>query len=427
MLYLLGKMDKTANINLSDLVEEQLPAAVVDFIRRAGELAEKEQQRIYLVGGVVRDILLDRVNLDFDLVIEGDALIFAEKLTKINRATLSVHPRFGTATLKWRKRSIDVVTSRSETYTKPGALPRVKPGPISDDLARRDFSINAMAIELHPEHFGDLLDPFNGQSDLKKGLVRVLHNKSFIDDATRIWRAIRYEQRLDFRIEDTTLRLLKRDLDKLDTISGTRIRREIEHILGEEYPEKPLRRADGLGVLAKLHPALKGDSWLEETFVLARERFIEPTPPLLYLALLAYRLTAVEISQLVDHLKFPRQPTRILEDTMAIKDITKEFATPGMAPSKIYDLLQGRSLVALGACQLATDNGIAAENIDLYLNVLRNIQPSLSGKDLLRLGVPEGPRIKEVLLKLREARLDGRIDSRREEEEMVEDWLKKNS
>jgi tRNA nucleotidyltransferase (CCA-adding enzyme) len=421
-------MNNTTKPDLSSLIEEQLPAAVVSFIRKAGELAESEQQRLYLVGGVVRDILLDRVNLDFDLVIEGDAPSFAEKLARVNQVTLSTHPRFGTATLKWRNRCIDVVTARSETYAEPGALPKIKPGPISDDLARRDFSINAMAIELNPKHFGELLDPHGGRNDLQAGLVRVLYDQSFIDDATRIWRAIRYEQRLDFRIEKNTLQLLKKHLAKLDTISGTRIRHELERTFDEEYPEKVLQRADELGVLHRLHPTLKGDSWLEETFVMARERYTpEPLSPLLYLALLAYRLASEEIAQLINHLKLPRQSARTLEDIQAVKAIFKDLVTPGIAPSKIYDLLHGRSLVALNACYLATDVSIAAENIDLYLNVLRNIQPSLSGKDLLRLGIPEGPRVKEVLLMLREARLDGRIDSRREEEEIVEEWLKKNS
>ena len=425
---LLDEMKDSTRINLAHRIEEQIPAAVVSFVRKAGELAQKEQQRLYLVGGVVRDILLERVNLDLDLVIEGDAIAFAKKLARANRAVLTTHPRFGTATLQWRNRSIDVVTARTESYPTPGALPKVKPGPIQDNLTRRDFTINAMAIELNPRHFGELLDPHGGRNDLKAGLVRVLHEKSFIDDATRIWRALRYEQRLDFRIESDTLKLLKRNIAKLATISGTRVRHELEHILEEEYPEKALQRADELGVLRKLHPALRGDFWLEETFVLAREQYsLESPSSLLYLALLAYRLTSEETEQLIAYLKLPRLSARALSDTRAIKTVTKELSTPGMAPSKIYDLLHGNSLIAITASQLATDSIVAEENIDLYLNVLRNIQPSLSGKDLKQFGIPEGPRIKEALLMLREAKLDGRINSRKEEEEMVKRFLAKSS
>ena len=417
-------MADSSKTNLTNRIEEQIPAAVVGFIRRAGELAEREQQRLYMVGGVVRDIFLERVNLDLDLVIEGDAINFAKKLARANRAVLTTHPRFGTATLQWRNRSIDVVTARTESYPAPGSLPKVKPGPIKDDLARRDFTINAMAIELNPRHFGELLDPFGGRKDTRAGTIRILHDKSFIDDATRIWRAIRYEQRLDFRIEPDTMKLLKKGIPKLAIISGTRIRHEVEYILEEEYPENAFMRADELGVLRKLHPALKGDFWLEETIVLARERYtVEPPSSLLYLALLTYRLTPKEAEQLISYLKLPRLSARVLSDCQAVKALNEELATPGMAPSKIYDLLHGRSLIAIHACQLATDSPVTEENLDLYLNVLRNIQPSLSGKDLKRLGIPEGPEIKEALLMLREAKLDGRISSRKEEEEMVKGLL----
>ena len=180
----------------------------------------------------------------------------------------------------------------------------MKPGSINDDLSRRDFTINAMAVELNPGHFGELLDLYGGRDDLEHKLIRVLHEKSFIDDATRIWRALRYEQRLDFQMEPATLKLLKRDIAMLDTISGDRIRHELELVLKEELPEKVLRRADELGVLAKLHPSLKGDGWLAEKFAQARELSLPDSPPVaLYLSLLAYRLTADEIEQLISYLK----------------------------------------------------------------------------------------------------------------------------
>jgi tRNA nucleotidyltransferase (CCA-adding enzyme) len=419
-------VNNSSQINLSDRIEEQLPAAVVSFIKKTGELAEKEQQRLYLVGGVVRDILLRRVSLDFDLVVEGDAIAFARKLARANRAIITTHPRFGTAKLQWHHRDIDVATARAESYAAPGALPKVRPGTISDDLARRDFTINAMAVELNPRHCGELLDPHGGKTDLKAKFIRVLHDKSFTDDATRIWRALRYEQRLEFRIEPATLKALKRDIDMLGTVSGTRIRHELERILEDELPESILQRADKLGVLRQLHPRLKGDFWLAETFVLAREYYSpDSPPPLLYLALFTYHLSAPDIEQLISYLKLPRTSSRILRDTQAIKGIVHELAIPGLAPSRIYDRLHGNSILAITANLLATDSAVTEENIGLYLNVLKNIQPLLSGEDLKRQGVPEGPRIKEALLMLRESKLDGKITTRRDEEKMVKGWLRK--
>ena len=419
-------MKNSSKINLSDHIEEQLPAAVVSFLRKAGELAQKEQQKLYLVGGVVRDILLGRVSLDFDLVIEGDAIAFAKKLARTNRAVITTHPRFGTAKLQWHNRDIDVATARAESYSAPGALPGVNPGTIKGDLARRDFTVNAMAVKLNPRRFGELLDPHDGMTDLDNMLIRILHDKSFTDDATRIWRALRYEQRLDFKIELATIQALQRDVDMLRTVSGTRIRNELERIFEDELPEKTLQRADELKVLDKLHPGLKGDYWLSETFALAREQYSpDLPPPLLYLALFTYRLNDKDIEQLISYLKLPKASSRILQEIQAIKTILRELDIPGLAPSRIYDLLHGNSIIAVTANLLATDSTVTEENIELYLGVLKNVQPLLSGEDLKKLGLPQGPRIREVLLILREAKLDGKISTRKDEEKMVTGWLNK--
>jgi tRNA nucleotidyltransferase (CCA-adding enzyme) len=409
-----------ASENLAERLKEQLPADLFDFVRRAGEAAGRRGQRLYLVGGVVRDLLLERCNLDLDLVVEGDAIGLAQELADINKYDITSHPRFGTATIQWRNRSADFVSARAELYARPGALPTVRPGTLQDDLARRDFTINAMAMEISPPRFGELADPLGGRADIEKRLIRVLHEKSFSDDATRIWRAVRYEQRLDFEIEPGTLGLLRRDIDMLGTVSGSRIRRELELVLREEEPEKALARAGELGVLARLNPSLKADEWLSETIDQARQRCLPETPtPFLYLALLAYRLTKSEMERLTAYLRLPKKAAEVLQHTAAIKDLLTGLASPGLAPSLVYERLQGYSLTALMANWLAAGSATAAEHIELYLNVLRYVKPSLDGNDLRRLGVPEGPRIKDILRRLREARLDGKIDSRREEEEMV--------
>jgi tRNA nucleotidyltransferase (CCA-adding enzyme) len=422
-------MSPAENINLARQIREELPSDLIAFIKRAGDIAEKEQQRIYLVGGVVRDLLLERCNLDLDIVVEGDAIKLAEKIASdSSEFTVKKHTRFGTATIKWEKRSADLITARAETYARPGALPIVRPGTIRDDLARRDFSINAMAIELNPRRYGQLIDPFNGRQDLEKRAVRVLHVKSFTDDATRIWRAVRYEQRLDFRIEPNTLLLVKRDIDMLKTISGDRIRHELEHVFKEELPEKALKRAGELGVLSYIHPSLKGDEWLAETYTTAREFCSnEGVPqPDLYLALLAYRLTGEETDDLISYLNLPGSASQLLLDTQAVKSKAKELSTPGLAPSIIYNLLHDCGTTALTANMIGTGSETFAEHIELYLNVLRRVKPALTGEDLERLGVPRGPKIKDVLFLLRAARLDGKIDNKKGEEEMVRERLKKH-
>ncbi len=416
----------SAAANLSKLLQEQLPNDLLAFVKKAGETAQERQQRLYLVGGAVRDLFLDRPNLDIDLVTEGDAPALAQSLAQSVEASLTVHERFGTATLEWRNRTADIVTARSETYARPGALPRVKPGTLADDLARRDFTVNAMAVELNPPRFGDLIDPHHGRDDIARQLIRVLHNKSFVDDATRIWRAVRYEQRLDFAIEPATLALIKHDLNYLDTISGDRIRHELKHVLDEETPEKILERAGALGLLGKISPSLRADEWLTGMFASAAERCFGYRPhPGLYLALLFYRLPPEETEKVIKYLNLSKAVTQILRDSAAIKAKAATLSVPGLAPSEVYALLHGYHLVAIEAGALALASEDAAEHIELYMSVLRHVNPVLTGDDLLKLGVPKGPKIKDVLQKLRAAKLDGLVTTIKQEQALVKKLIKK--
>ena len=417
-----GKMPK--RVGLAQTIESQLPAELVNFMWLAGELALTRGERLYLVGGVVRDLFLGKANLDLDLVVEGNAIEFAKQLKKTNQAKITTHPRFNTAKLRWDKWSVDLATARSETYAKPGTLPSVTPSSIDNDLSRRDFSINAMAIHLNPGDYGKLVDPHGGRDDLKNRIIRVLHEKSFIDDATRIWRALRYEQRLDFHLERETLKLLNRDIAMLDTISRDRIRYEIECVLQEGCPEKVLRRAEELGVLARLHPALKGNGWLAEKFEQAR-RLTSPQPPEvgLYLALLAYPLNEEEVESLMSRLNPPKSLAQTLRDTITLKGKLKLVAIPGLSPSSIYHFLDGYSYHALLANSLAAESPTTSQNIRFFLNKLRRIETWLTGDDLIKMGASQGPQIRELLERLHEARLDGKITTRQDEEKLVKKWL----
>ena len=408
------------NIKLTNQINRQLPAELVDFLRLAGTVATELQQRLYLVGGVVRDLLLERNNLDLDLVVEGDAIKVAEELAKRKKGRIIAHSRFGTAKIKWDKWSVDIATSRVESYDKPGALPTIRPVDIQSDLARRDFTINAMAVHLDPSRWGELIDLFKGQEDLEKKLVRILYDNTFKDDATRIWRAVRYEQRLDFRIEPHTLDLLKRDISYLDTISGDRIRHELELCLEEEKPEKVLLQASELGLLEMINASLKADQWLARKIAKARGVVQPYSPPEdLYLAFLVYRLNMAALEQVISYLRFPRSVAQTLEDAIKLKNDLHILAEPALKPSLIYRSLCHYPQTAILANLLAADSIIVRQRIEFYLNKLRHVQPALTGDDLREMGVSSGPRIKEILDTLREARLDGKVTTEEEEEEMV--------
>ena len=402
-------------------MEERLPQKLLSFLRLAGEVAQAQGQKLYLVGGVVRDLILGRPNLDFDLVVEGDAPRLARQLARASGEKVVVHRQFGTAKFHRGDLSIDLVTARSETYSRPGALPEVQPGTINDDLFRRDFSVNAMAIALSLASFGELVDPYRGRVDLEQRLIRILHQRSFIDDATRILRALRYEQRLDFQLEEATERLLREQKSMLDTISGDRLRHELELILKEEQPERILYRAEILGVLQELHPSLKGNGWLTERFHQARR--ISPPDPALYLSLLLYRLTEEENERLLARLNIVGELGRNLRQVLRLKAELPSLADPDLPRSGIYRSLKPYSPMAVTACSLASDSGIIRSHLELYLSDLRYVKSSLDGEHLKSMGVAPGPRLGRMLEALLEAKLDERVSTREEEEALVRQWL----
>ncbi|MFC2059106.1 CCA tRNA nucleotidyltransferase [Chloroflexota bacterium] len=405
-------------------IEAHLPQEMQALLRVAGELAAREEQRLYLVGGVVRDLLLGRPNLDIDLVVEGNAPALARQLAKSEGGVVVTHPRFGTANYKQGTVSLDLVTARLESYERPGALPTVAPGTIEDDLFRRDFTVNAMAARLDPTRFGELVDPYGGKRDLDSGLIRVLQGESFRDDPTRIWRALRYEQRLGFRLESGTESLLRRDLGIMSEVSADRLRHELELVLKEEYPEKVLSRAHELGVLQQLYPLLEVDGWLVERFFQAREASPDSKPEaILYLSLMAWRLSPDDTGDFIKRLKFRGAEARVLRDVHAVKQALPQIAEQGLLPSTVYSLLECHQPQVIMAAVLATDSALVRERLELYLSKWRFVRPSLGGDDLKRMGVPVGRRLGWLLRALLEARLDGKVTTREDEQALVSKWL----
>ena len=214
----------------------------MNIINIVGKIADELKVKAYIVGGPVRDKLLGIANYDLDFVVEGDGIKFAEALNKKLKGKLTTYRAFGTATIEIKGKRIDIVTSRKETYKYSAAYPVVKPGAIKDDLFRRDFTINAMAISVNKKNFGKLMDFYGGQKDLKNGVIRVLHDKSFMDDPTRIFRAVRFSVRFGFKIEPHTKKLMKEAVmdGLLGEVNAGRIRKEIELFLKEKNPKKCL-------------------------------------------------------------------------------------------------------------------------------------------------------------------------------------------
>jgi len=406
-------------MNLARQIEQYLPRQLLELVKDISGQAVKRGQRVYLVGGVVRDLLLGYPNFDLDLVVEGDAVKLAQQVAETSQAKLLAHHRFGTAKLRYENFTLDLATARKETYARPGALPAVTPGTLKDDLVRRDFSINAMAISLGANDYGELVDPYHGKSDLGHHLIRILHPGSFSDDATRILRGVRYEQRLGFEFEAQTARLLKRNIPMLDTISSDRIRHELELIFKEKQPELAIKRLGELGVLPRISPFLKGDGWLAEKFDKARHLKKPTQLPSLYFCLLVYSFSEKDIEQFLAHLNIPAKLSRAMRDTLRLKTRLPLLDKSSLKPSEIYYLLREYEPVAIQANAIASESSTIHRYLQLFLTKLRYVRTALDGEELKRLGISAGPEMGQVLQVLHKAKLDGEVSTRADEKKLA--------
>lgn len=426
---------------IARLIENALPASLLKLIRKASQTAAQMDYSLYVVGGFVRDLLLGTPTLDLDLVVEGNAIALARRLRKQVGGRVKSHTRFGTAKLILDEQAfpisyLDLVTARTEFYEHPTALPQVEYSSIKQDLHRRDFTINTLAICLDPDRYGELLDFYGGEQDLKRGLIRVLHNLSFVEDPTRMLRAARLEQRLGFRIEERTEELIGNALDLLDRTTGERIRHELYLILEEEKPERALCRLDELGVLAQIHPGLRCDDWLKERFRRLRDYLtIRPSDHLtirpsdqisiLYLALLTYRLNASDLASLINRLQIASEAATLLRQVNELRSSTGELAREHQ-PSAIYRLLKHYSGPAIFILWIATDSEQVREKLELYHRTLRFVEPEIDGEYLKAMGLKPSPLFGHILSALRDARLDGEVTSLEEEKALVEKLLAKS-
>jgi tRNA nucleotidyltransferase (CCA-adding enzyme) len=401
-----------------------MAAALTETVR----LARRRGVPLYLVGGGVRDLFLDRAQLDIDLAVEGDAASLAGEVASAVEARLVIHPHFGTATLRLPARqaggpeiTLDLAQARDEHYERPGALPSVRPADIHRDLARRDFTVNAMALVLAGTEAGRLLDPHGGQQDLAARRLRVLHDRSFQDDATRMLRGLRYEGRLGFRFQVASERLLRRDLSYLDTISGPRLRHELLAILDEERPERILMRGQALGLLPALHVALSMNRRRAAAFAAARGRDLASLGEV-YLCLLTVEAGQAQVEGVILRLALHGGWARALRDAVRLRAETSQLAAPDLPPSQVVAILEHFSAAAVAGHALLQPPGATRDRLWQYLERWRYRRPALRGQDLQALGVEPGPTMGRMLAQLRAARLDGEAQGREDEVRLVRAW-----
>ncbi len=435
-----------ARLNLRESLERNFPAARRALLHAVAAVADAQRMPLYLVGGVVRDLILKIPSFDLDLVVEGDAIALVRSVAKEYGGRVRSHDRFGTA--KWLIRgvdlgklglpaeaapdlpdSLDLVSARAEFYPHPSALPEVERGNLKLDLHRRDFTVNTLALSLNAAHFGEVSDFWGGLRDLEEKRIRVLHSISFVDDPTRILRAVRLEQRLGFEIEPRTRDLIARALPLLHRVSGDRIRHELEAIFEEPAPENALRRLQELEVLGWIHPGLNWDP--EDAVLLRCARDFTPDPawglagggrgivPPLSAWLAAHPRDALD--GILERLNLPKREANAI---LAARQAADRLAAlpRDAAPSLVADLLEDVPEPALVGAVLQSE-GLARERLERFLAEWRTVQPETDGSLLRRRGLPPGPRYGEILHTLRSARLDGRISTAEDELRLLDSLL----
>ncbi len=421
--------------NISSHVRNRLPEDVVNMLKKAGELAANMGWELYAVGGFVRDILLGKANLDIDLVVEGDGIAFARSFVKEMGGRVKAHKKFKTAVCVLDDgQRIDVATARLEYYQYPAALPTVELSSIKMDLYRRDFTINALALRLNPSKFGLLVDFFSAERDIKNRQIRVLHSLSFVEDPTRILRAIRFERRFGFTIGGQTMRLVKNalQLNLFNRLSGSRISHELQLIMEEENPLDVLHRMEDLNLLEAIHPLLKLNAErsrvlleLEKVYNWYKLLYLEDRadPWKVYFLGMTMGTTRDEALQVASRLFFSKREER---EFLALRDQIgdalmrlmgwKEKTSP---LSKLYSILHPIPLEGVLFLMARSKKEEIRRNISQYLARLRYETIEVTGNDLLEMGVPEGPIYSKILDKLMAAKVDGKIETRKEQLSMA--------
>jgi tRNA nucleotidyltransferase (CCA-adding enzyme) len=415
------------------LMAERLPKEVIRLLKRIGRKGEELGCQVYAVGGFVRDLILRAENYDIDLVVEGDGIQLGQAIAQEGQGKIRIHKKFGTATLIFPNNyRIDIATARLEYYDHPAALPRVEHSSIKLDLYRRDFTVNALALHLHPQHFGELIDFFGGQRDMKEQAIRVLHNLSFVEDPTRVFRAVRFEQRFHFQIAKHTHQLMENSVRSglFGRLSGRRLFRELALCLEEERPFQVIKQLGHYDLLKFFHLRLKPDRAMEMLFqrlegviswynlLFTGEKNEKWVVPLLGLV---DGLSEKEAGDFLNRLTLPASfRTSFLQRRLAAHQVIQRLTyAPIQERSDLYRLLHPLPTNFLLYAMGRTESGEVKKAISLYFTELKRMKIALGGKDLKRMGFLPGPIYNEILQALLRARLDGKIHSAAEEMEYV--------
>lgn len=428
-----------AGDDITPLINERLSKKIQSLLLLISQKAHRENVRVFAVGGFIRDLLLNIPNHDLDLVVEPEAIPFAWKLNELLGGHVTTHEQFGTASISLPDVGhLDLVTSRQEFYARPAALPEVEQSSLRNDLYRRDFTINTLACNLNNPHFGEMIDLFGGIADLERGLIRVLYNLSFVEDPLRVLRAVRFEQRFGFQLEETTLSLLENAVATrvLEKVSRERLYDELELALAEEKAAEILARYFELNISAVIFPGVRATEEVRRRLFAAREMIVwagrnwpdaDVLPSAMYLGAVMLDLPFQGARHLCRRLRMQKdERVRVLTAVDAVPHLKKRL-TEGEPPlmSELYRLFANQPAETLLLLLADCDHSRTWEYTSLFWEKVRHLQPEMSGRDLVEMGYKPGPHFQDVLGAIRDARLDGRVHNKNQERALARDLLEK--
>ena len=422
--------------NITKFMKERLPQRVLKILETIGEIASRNGVNAYVVGGFVRDLFLFRENEDMDIVIEGDGIAFAKEYAKIHGTRIHAHDKFGTAVIIFKDDfKIDVASARMEYYEFPAALPTVEMSSIKLDMFRRDFTINTLCIHLNPGKFGTLIDFYSAQRDLKDKVVRILHNLSFVEDPTRVFRALRFEQRFGFSIGKFTSGLIENavKMDFFKRLSGRRVFSELRLILEEEDPALAIVRLNDFDLLKFIHPSIKVDDELIDMFNSVKEvlswfdlLFLEESYMkwAVYFVVLVHHCDKTTTQQICKRLELaPRYRSIFLKERFEAQACLSWLQRNlPVANSTLYHKLTGLKTELVLAIMAMAKKEEIKRTISNYFTQLRYIKPLIKGRDLVALGYIPGPIFREILTSVHNEKLNGNLKTKTAELEFARNY-----
>lgn len=427
--------------NVTNLIKEYLPEEIYEILNIAGNLAQEKGYGAYLVGGSVRDLLMRLPSPDIDIVVEGDGILFAHDLSKRIGGKLTSHARFATAKImKEIKKDgniktihIDIATARTEYYESPAALPKVETSSIKKDLYRRDFTINALAVKLNTKDFGLLIDFFGGQRDIKDKKIRVLHNLSFVEDPTRAIRAIRFAEKLGFKISKHTENLIKLAVKMgiFEKLKGPRLYEELILLLQDTMPQNSIKRLKDYGLLKIIHPSLEEKPIYQNLarayeilsgidLLFLREKYRKE---FIYLMVILKDLNMNERLELLDKkIYVPANiKGKMLDNIQAAESALQRLTSEDSV--EIYNILKPLNIETI-ILMMIYANESQRKSISLFLTKLKDIVPSITGENLKKLGIKPGPVYRKIFEAILREKLRGRLLSKEEEIDFVKEYKK---